>query len=185
MPCDESRNYTAIMTRTSNQRRRLLKLLPMVPLFLRSTTFAVQAEAKSWPGIEFTEARAYAWPAELAPDKVVRKDNTLLPGVANPAGALLSEAQVKRLQAAVTGGHRSYSVARCHIPRHAVVFYDKDKKPVAFLEICLDCKSRRAEPAVAEHLDLGTIADLLTELKLPLGNFTDAEAFKKSISFTS
>jgi hypothetical protein len=144
-----------IMSSTSRQRRRLLQLLPMLPLLVRPLAFAAEGEAKSWPGIEFAEARAYAWPAKLAPEQVVQKDKTLLPGVINPEGALLSGSQVKRLQAAVTGGHRPYGIARCHIPRHAVVFYDKEKKPV----------------------------DIFAEAKLPLGNFADAAAFKASISF--
>lgn len=173
------------MNRTSSHRRRLLQLLPLLPLLLQPAAPAAETGAKPWPGVGFAEARAYAWSAKLAPGKLVLKDKTLLPGMIDPEGVTLSEAQVKRLQAAVTGKHRHYQIARCHIPRHAVVFYDKDKKPVAFLEICLDCKSHRAEPAVAEYLDPGAIADLVAELKLPLGNYADAAAFKKSISFES
>jgi len=137
------------MLRTSTHRRQLLLALPLLPAILLHPAAAdpetpqkPETAAKPWPGVEFTEARAFAWPAESEPKRLVQQDKSLLPGMANKDGAPLSSEQLKRLSAAVTGTHPEYGLMRCYTPRHAIVFYDKDKKVVAFLELCLDCQSR-------------------------------------------
>jgi hypothetical protein len=96
------------------RRAILFLLLSALPLFA----------GQPWPGIKFTEVRAYAWPI-----KAVKSVDVILPGmklrpdVINKEGTVLTPQEVKQLLAAVTGKHRNYAVAMCHIPHNAFVFY--------------------------------------------------------------
>lgn len=41
---------------------------------------------------------------------------------------------------------QNYEVADCYMPEHRIIFYDKDDKVIAFLEICIQCVgSRKSE----------------------------------------
>jgi hypothetical protein len=119
------------------RRAILFLLLSALPLFA----------GQPWPGIKFTEVRAYAWPI-----KAVKSVDVILPGmklrpdVINKEGTVLTPQEVKQLLAAVTGKHRNYAVAMCHIPHNAFVFYDAAREPVAFVEICFGCSNHRIEP---------------------------------------
>ncbi len=48
-----------------------------------------------WPGVPFTEVRAYAWPDDKETEAVVLADKSLKPGVINKDGALLTPQQVR------------------------------------------------------------------------------------------
>lgn len=40
----------------------------------------------------------------------------------------------------------NYAVADCYMPEHRIIFYDKNKKVIAFLEVCIQCiGSRKSE----------------------------------------
>ena len=151
-------------------------------LFLLLTTLSVFA-GEPWPGVQFTEVRAYAWPDDKETEAVILADKSLKPGVINKDGALLTPQQVKQLLAAVTGKHEPHPVAGCHIPHDAFVFYDADKKPVAFVEICFGCLNHRVEPAgSAPVIDLLALASILSAHKLPMGEYPDFAAFKKGFN---
>jgi hypothetical protein len=140
---------------------------------------AIASAQKPWPGVEFTEVRAYAWRGQLEVDHVILPGMTLAPGVLNRDGALLDAAQVKRLLSAVTGKHRQLPLAGCYLPHNAFVFYDREKNPVAFVEICFTCIGHRIEPkGAAASVDLVALATLFTERLLPLGRYPDVETFK-------
>lgn len=38
---------------------------------------------------------------------------------------------------------RNGSIAMCYVPRHAIVFFNSDDKPVGYIELCLECANRR------------------------------------------
>jgi hypothetical protein len=109
--------------------RHLLNIA--VLLLLTAPTFADEV----WPGVKFSEVRAYAWPYDKETEAVILKDFKLEPGAINPGGSLLSPEQIRALVRAVTGKHAKYPVAACHIPHNAFVFFDAVGKPVAFMEI--------------------------------------------------
>ena len=133
-----------------------------------------------WPGLKFSEVRAYAWPDDKSTPAVILKEMTLKPGAINPDGAVLTAEQTKLLIKAVTGKRPGYPVAMCHIPHNAFVFYDASKKPVAFVEICFGCSNHRISPkGAADNLDLLGIAAIFDALKLPMGEYRDLAAYKR------
>ncbi len=134
----------------------------------------------SWPPVEFTEVRAYAWPDDKQTEAVILPGMKLKPGAINADGAVLTPQQTKRLLAAIAYGHPDHPIASCHIPHNAFVFYDATKKPVAFVEICFGCLSYRAEPRRSgKPLALVSLASIFAEHKLPMGEYPTLEAFKK------
>lgn len=151
-------------------------------LFLLLSALSLLAEEKPWPGVEYTEVRAYAWPKNIKTDLVIRKDLSLEPGVINKEGSLLTPSQIKRLQAAISETHPHSPSAMCYIPHNALVFYNAQKKPVAFLEICFGCIGRRAKPENIPRIDYVALASLFEELKLPLGSFESAKAFEQHLN---
>ena len=135
---------------------------------------------EQWPGVQYAEVRAYAWPGDKGTEAVILSGMTLMPGVINKDGALLTHQQVKRLLTAVSGKHPSYSIPACHLPHNAFMFYDAAKKPVAYFEICFECFNKRSEPqGTSKYLDLVSLASIFAEHKLPMGKYSDVPAFKK------
>ncbi len=101
---------------------------------------AVSAAAgESWPGVQFTEVRAYAWSDDKKSEAIILDGMTLKPGVINKDGALLTATQTRRLLSAITSKHPWHPVAACHVPHNAFVFYNADHRPVAFVELCFGC----------------------------------------------
>jgi hypothetical protein len=147
--------------------------------FLLLSTASLLAGAP-WPGVPFTEVRAYAWPDDKHTEAVILPGMALKPGVINKDGALLSPEQTKRSLAAVTLKHPDHPVAACYLPHNAFVFYDAAKKPVAFVEVCFGCLSSRIQPRSSGHpFDLLVLASIFDAHKLPMGEYPNLAAFKK------
>ena len=136
-----------------------------VLLFLFST-FTLFAD-EQWPGVPFAEVRAYYYQVNGGEEPII-KDGKLHSSVVNKEGALLNATQTKRLIEA-----RSLKVLyrryKCYSPRHGFVFYDRDKKPVAYIEVCLECIGSDTKPSRKGYLDFPTVLDLIEELELPFG----------------
>jgi len=115
---------------------------------------------------------------------LIHKDLTLPEGVINKDGALLNSQQVKRLLKAEARRFKSRAVAGCYDPHNAFVFYDAEKKPVAFLEICFDCIGSRAFPEDAQcDPDFYALAVLCSELKLPFGGHRNPKDVQAAFDF--
>ena len=154
-------------------------------LFLFFTTLSLFA-GEQWPGVQYAEVRAYAWPDDKETEEVILPGMALKPGIINNDGALLTPQQVKRLLASVTGKHPWHPVAACHIPHNAYVLYDAAKKPVAFVEICFGCFNHRIMPdGTSRYLDFISLASIFAEHKLPMGEYPDLAAFKKQFTKVS
>jgi hypothetical protein len=151
-------------------------------LFFLVAAFSLSA-AEPWPGVQFSEVRAYAWPDDRTTDAVILSGMKLKPGAINEGGTLLNADQVKRLQqAAHIQVERVPDPAGCHIPHNAFVFYDAAKKPVACVEVCFMCDSHRQLPNPKPRFvafNLPALAALFDELKLPMGMYPNLEAYKK------
>jgi hypothetical protein len=133
----------------------------------------------NWPGKEFVEVRAYAWPDDKETDAVILAGMKLKDGVINKEGSVLTPAQVEKLLSAVTGKHPPHRIAKCHIPHNAFVFYDASKTPIAYVEICFKCLSYRTEPdGAAQAFDLVALASIFHEHKLPMGEYEDLPSFE-------
>jgi hypothetical protein len=134
--------------------------------------------ATPWPTVSFSEVRAYSYNVTGNGPQPIIKDGKLNATVINTDGAPLATNQVSRLLAAITGEHTPHLLAFCYNPRHAFVFYDSDKKPVAQVEICFEClQYGKRQEGMALHFDWCVLADLCRELKLP--NSPDANFCKE------
>ena len=134
-----------------------------------------------WPGVAYTEVRAFAFDPKITKGKeLIGEDLSLKAGVLNKAGVLLDAEQVKRLLAAQAARIQRNLGIGCYLPHNLFVFYNAEKKPVAFLEICFDCLGSRIHPPEEECApDLVALAKLCSELKLPFGKYKTFEAFQK------
>lgn len=139
--------------------------------------------AEKWPGVPFSEVRAYAWPADTEVEAVILPDKSLLAGVLNENGVLLTSQEVQRLRNAVTGQHADHPIMACYTPHNAFVFFDAKKKPVAFVEICFTCLMYRAEPGgVTQNFDLLALAKIFSAHRLPMGEYRDFQSFRKAFT---
>ena len=137
-----------------------------------------------WPHVPYSEVRAYAWkPNDKLQEEefmVNRTDLSVAPGAVNPKGTVLSPEQVAQLIKAVTRSDIKYEQYKCYDPHNAFVFYNADKQPVAFVEICFDCLGQVQEPArEPRQIDLPALATIFYDLKLPIGAAQDAESFRR------
>lgn len=125
--------------------------------------------AIQYSGMEIADwMRPFAQP--FAHGWLIRPDMTFAHGVINKDGALLSAKQISRLLRAESRRFQPRAVAGCYSPHNAFVFYDAEKQPVAFLEICFDCMGARASPEdPGFDPDYYALAVLCAELKLPIG----------------
>jgi hypothetical protein len=128
------------------------------------------AANNGWPGKPYGEVRAYAYNAEGDIDRPILKNGRLDHSVVNKRGIGLAPQQISRLVAAATGGRPlPRSMIACFNPRHAFVFYDASKKPVASVELCFECHNAAAEPQRPYQVfDVAALEKLARELKLPL-----------------
>ncbi len=126
-----------------------------------------------WPGGSYSEVRAYysreAFKGSFKrgiPDEFDDKD-----------GVLLNAAQERRLISAVTTRATPYTTADCWFPRHAFVFWDPFGKPVAEVDICFACL--QVLGGASDVPDVGALADLVSDMGLPLGDDVAAEEFQR------
>jgi hypothetical protein len=149
---------------------------------LLSLALALTARAADWPGVPFTEVRAYAWPLELNADEVILPGFKIRPGALKKSGAVLSPDQTARLLAAQKRKVMQRPKAACYVPHNAFVFYNAQHEPVAFLEICFDCLGDRSGPALKADgdPDFIALAKIFSELKLPFGRFKTFAEFREN-----
>ena len=130
----------------------------------------------------YTEARVYYYKDPGFLLDTILDDEALAKKAVNKGGDLLTTDQTRRLLAAFTDDHKPYVSSLCFNPRHAVIFYDKSHKAVAAIEICFDCYVVNMTPGGLQYrVDLPAVADLVTELGLPLHpNGLTAKEFRET-----
>ncbi len=76
----------------------------------------------------------------------------------------LNQAQIKRaFELLYNDDCSSEEAAACYDPRHALIFFDKNSKAIAAIEICLDCYKARVTTGVPRISFCGEkVADLAT-----------------------
>jgi hypothetical protein len=126
------------------------------------------ARKPSWPGVPYTEVRAYAYNSKGLGEEPIIKDGKLNDTVINKDGMLMNKQQVERLIKDVTRESEPFGMANCFNPRHAFVFYSEDHKPVAQIEVCFECLAYYPKPDTGiVYCDMQGIAKLCNELHLP------------------
>jgi len=126
-----------------------------------------------WHFSGFNEIRAYRlnWEDEHSMNPIVNQDGSLNPTRIPKEGVPLTEAQVKRLEAAVTGSHPEHPVAACFYPHHAFLFFDGSRKIVGHINICFLCSNYRGQPeGYARNWNLSQLEELLKDIGIPLRN---------------
>jgi len=126
--------------------------------------------ATNWPDKPYVEVRAYAYNRDGDPDRAIVNNGQLDHSVINKHGVLLAREQTGRLVAAITGDRPEphFSTA-CFNPRHAFVFYDAAKKPVATVELCFECHNAEARPFhKGQVYNVDALEKLARDLNLPL-----------------
>lgn len=121
----------------------------------------------------FKEVRAYRinWDDEYSFDKIIGPDGKLN-GTRLPAGGVaLDQAQIGKLEAAVTGTHPDHPVAACFYPHHAFLFYDESGAVIGHINICFLCSNYDGAPkGFASSWDLEALESLIREIGLPIRN---------------
>ncbi len=121
-----------------------------------------------FPGIEFSEVRAFAFDLEVAGRPICRgpldPDGTTCSTVARPGVKLTSE-QTKKLTDLLAARSSYGGGSACFLPHHGFVFYDAAGVPVAELSVCFLCDMAEAHPAIpiAKPSDAGATTVGITE----------------------
>ncbi len=152
----------------------LVSLDPMRALFV-AISFALVVSrclvaSTTWPDKPYIEVRAYAYNRDGDIALPIIKHARLDRSVINKRGVMLAQEQTRRLIDAVTGKRpEPLSMTACFNPRHAFVFYDATKKPVAWVELCFECHNAEAQPfRKGQVYDVDALEKLARDLNLPL-----------------
>ncbi len=140
------------------------------PLVLIGSVAA--AETPSWPPVEYAHVVAYCYDStrDSRGSEIVFADGTHHRGIIAPFTRNLMPGQAKRLLALLNPEKEPIEQEEdCYDPHHALVFYDKEWKPLASIDICLSCADFRARPAHPnKELDWEAFAALFRSLGMPV-----------------
>jgi len=104
-------------------------------------------------------------------DLILNHAGTLNPTRIPEGGVRLTDAQVKRLEAAVTRNNREHPRATCHYPHHAFIFYDSSRRIVGHISICFLCSTYSGWPeGYAANWNLKELEELIKDIGMPLRN---------------
>jgi hypothetical protein len=124
---------------------------------------------RAWPPKGYTEVRAFLYNLDSHGGLPCVTKGRLDASIVDTNGTRLSDTQVSRLLAAVTGTHPDHNVLGCYVPHHAYIFFDQKHRVVGWVELCFGCNNYRASSASApEWLDIYDLRDLTVELGLPV-----------------
>jgi hypothetical protein len=157
---------TVMLTGCDNKSRRAQENLPVIDVQTNHT-------GGKWHFSGFDEVRAYRmnWDELQSEHEIVNRDGSLNPTRIPEYGVRLTEAQVERLEAAVTGTHPDHPHAGCFYPHHAFLFFDSSRRIVGHIDICFLCSNYSGHPAgYATNWDLGQLEELIKDIGVPLLN---------------
>jgi hypothetical protein len=139
------------------------------------------AQSNNWPPTNFVEARAYLYNLPGKHGAPILRHGQINPSAWNRQGVVLNQSEIAAVQKAVSEYRAAGMVmGSCYKPRHAVVFYDAQRKPVGFVEVCFSCSNYRLWPDHPGPIDLDGLAATFSRLKLPvLENEKDYVSLKK------
>ena len=131
---------------------------------------AVAENEVPWPGVDYAFVRAYLHGGEAHVLREIVRDGNLSSSVEQVQR--LSNPQVTALLATIQAppGIRTF-VGACFDPHHAVVFFDKFSRPVAWMNVCFTCGNYKTSPSMpsGKILNLEAVEAIFRELKIPVG----------------
>jgi hypothetical protein len=133
------------------------------------------AMSTNWPPTDYSEVRAYIYNLEGRHGGIV-KNGALNKTIENKKGILLSQSQVAKVSQFLKGPLKPdplQNIAECIMePRHALVFFDSNRKPVAFIDVCFECwgftTSAKLSDGIPDPIDLDGLRTFFIDLKLPV-----------------
>lgn len=166
----------------------LVSEISMIRILLCLILSTLSLLGASWPEVAYDEVRAFAWNPAKTKGKLIGPEMSLAPGVIDPKGVQLNDAQVKALLVAEARRRPwlgPFIGSACYEPHNAFIFY-AEGKPVAWMEICFTCTGWQMFPPDSEAEPyLPALAEIFEELKLPRGRSGQTlEEFKKSFDKT-
>lgn len=135
----------------------------------------------NWPYNNYSSVRVYYYNAEGLESAPIITNGKLNASVNNPEGAELSSEQTKKLLSMLR--RTDLAVAACYEPRHAFVFFDREKSPVGYIEACLECLNYRFTPPIETNLDFDELGELIKDLNLPFGPELTYESFTEKLRY--
>jgi hypothetical protein len=142
-------------------------MLELMRTFLALILLPIASVAAEWPGVSYSEVRAYTYNKRGTVDAPIISHGGLSPSVINESGVALTAPQARHLVRAVNHPNPINSAELCFQPHHAFVFYDRHQRPVAWLEFSQVCNTVRSFPEHAGPIDLLVLGELIRELRLP------------------
>ncbi len=142
-------------------------------LVILSCLFPIFTSCTGFSPKNIHEVRAYVYDYTQEQDNIMLlKDGKLHKGVINTKGANLNEEQIKRLLNALDSKADKRISARCYMPHHGFVFYDKQDKAIGHIELCFQCGNADSSPRklMKKRWDWGVLSKLLMELEVPIFN---------------
>jgi hypothetical protein len=127
----------------------------------------------NWVNFKYDHATAYFSNKPLAEEEFI-KGGKLNKALTDTIGVILSSRKIQELnQILITPDpEKLYPIMDCFIPRHGVVFWDKDQKPVAWISVCFECRQIIAQPEITKY-DLTGLKLFFEECGFPVANSED------------
>ena len=149
-----------------------MKHLLFTIFLFTQVSFSIEAQTNEWPYVNYTYAKAFMYnlDSKLRSKYQIVKDEKI-DKTAISEGVLLTKKQAEKVIRITAKDVRALlsGLSKCFIPHHAIVFYNKENKPVASFMPSFECEAIKLKPAKpfskfdAELTD-GEIAEQLTIL---------------------
>ena len=128
-------------------------LVILVALVANGPVFAgISKTQQVFPGVEYAYVKAYLYnisdePRRRRPDYHIMKNGTWAASKLGD-GVIVPDKTVHRFNEILSTDIRllSQGLASCFIPRHGIVYFDRDHRPVATVSICFECQGIRVYP---------------------------------------
>ncbi len=106
----------------------------------------------------------------FATHRRIVEDGIEHPYIVKDASVFLTTAEAATLAELVAGQHEPSSTAGCYVPHHGFIFYAEDDSIVAYIEVCLMCRSGGGVPreGLAEYWDYDGLVEFIREIGLPV-----------------
>jgi hypothetical protein len=133
------------------------KVIPiLLILFISGCSSTKPVINNQWIDFDFQRASAYYSETALFDEEFVISGK-LNPLISDSIGVSLSEKRIHQLNRILSSPDKyiGYPVMECFLPRHGVVFWDKDNKPIAWISVCFECGNMKANPNVDKEELIG------------------------------
>jgi hypothetical protein len=121
-----------------------------------------------WTDLSYDHVTAYFVRQPLVDEEII-EDGKLNSNLESPLFTVLSPRHIKKLNRILTKEDRpgGYAIMECFLPRHGVVFWDENERPIAWVSVCFECNQIKAIPELNKN-DLKDFKTLFKNLGFPI-----------------